>query len=305
MPKSKAVRAAEERLAKISADAGDRTRRDAVRRDQLIETTPRFDPLARPALTIPLTGSADGLRIAVLPDGQNGPGRPWEHWQWAGKYVAGKRPDVLVNLGDMWDFGSLSTHDNKGTLIKEGSRYQSDLDAGKRAQDAFDNEIEKAPGYDPLRVFLKGNHEDREDRYLNQNPELEGALPGIDEYLKGNGWSVLPYLQPVIIGGIAFCHYFPSGVRGQAISDPAKLLTTQHMSAIAGHLQGRQIAFGKRADGVDMTAIISGSFYQHDEHYLSPAANIHWRGMWMLHEVIDGSFDEMAISIKFLKRKFG
>jgi len=54
-----------------------------------------------------------------------------------------------------------------------------------------------------------------------------------------------------------------------------------------------------------LTSIISGSFYQHDEPYMSELANRHWRGMYMLHEVKDGSFDEMAVSINFLKRKFG
>jgi len=38
---------------------------------------------------------------------------------------------------------------------------------------------------------------------------------------------------------------------------------------------------------------------------MSELANRHWRGMYMLHEVKDGSFDEMAVSINFLKRKFG
>ena len=54
-----------------------------------------------------------------------------------------------------------------------------------------------------------------------------------------------------------------------------------------------------------MTAIISGSFYQHDYKYLSPFTNRHWRGTYFLHEVRDGQFDEMALSIGFLKRRYG
>jgi hypothetical protein len=77
------------------------------------------------------------------------------------------------------------------------------------------------------------------------------------------------------------------------------------MSAFAGHQQGRMIDYSRRADGATLTAIISGSFYQHDEPYMSPLSNKHWRGMWMLHEVKDGQFDEMPVSINFLKRKFG
>jgi hypothetical protein len=82
-------------------------------------------------------------------------------------------------------------------------------------------------------------------------------------------------------------------------------MTKLHMSAVAGHQQGRDIAFGRRADGAHMTSIISGSFYSHTFNYLSPFTNTHWRGMWMMHEVRDGQFDEMALSIAYLKRRFG
>jgi hypothetical protein len=109
----------------------------------------------------------------------------------------------------------------------------------------------------------------------------------------------------VAIGGVAFSHFFPSGVMGKPVNRADMLLRKMHMSCFAGHLQGRQIAFDKRADGKEMTAIISGSFYTHTEDYLSPLANNHWRGAWMLHEVRDGTFDEMALSIGFLERKFG
>jgi hypothetical protein len=73
---------------------------------------------------------------------------------------------------------------------------------------------------------------------------------------------------------------------------------------VAGHQQGRDIAYGKRADGKPITAIIAGSFYLHDEPYLNPITNSVWRGIYMLHEVNQGSFDEMAVSIGYLERKY-
>jgi hypothetical protein len=51
-----------------------------------------------------------------------------------------------------------------------------------------------------------------------------------------------------------------------------------------------------------MTAIIAGSAYIHDEDYLSVQTNQHWRGIYMLHEVKDGAFDEMAVSMDYLKK---
>lgn len=245
----------------------------------------------------------DGLKIAPIPDVQAMPGVPMEHLTWCGKYLADKQPDVIMCVGDFGDFPSLS-HFDRGTLQFEGRRYKKDLDAFHRAMELLMNPIQRG-NWKPRLEFTMGNHEDHIRRAVNEDPKLEGLMSTDDLRLADYGWRVHEFLQPVSIGGVAFCHYFPSGVMGRPITTAQALLTKLHMSAFAGHQQGRQIAYGKRADGADMTAIISGSFYQHSYEYLSPFTNRHWRGMYMLHEVRDGQFDEMAVSIDFLKRRFG
>ena len=77
------------------------------------------------------------------------------------------------------------------------------------------------------------------------------------------------------------------------------------MSCVAGHQQGRDIAYGQTAAGKRMTGIISGSYYQHDEDYLTPQTNEHWRGVWLLNDIKDGSFDELPISLNYLKERYG
>jgi hypothetical protein len=109
----------------------------------------------------------------------------------------------------------------------------------------------------------------------------------------------------VEIDGVAYSHYFPSGQMGRPCTSARAILTKHHQSAFAGHQQGRDIAYGKRADGKAITTIIAGSYYEHDEPYLNPFTNRHWRGVYMLHEVNDGEFDEMAVSLNYLKRKYG
>lgn len=111
----------------------------------------------------------------------------------------------------------------------------------------------------------------------------------------------------LIVDGYAHhnCHYFVSGVLGRACSSARTLLIKHHMSCIAGHQQGRDIAYGQKADGSSMTSIISGSFYQHDEDYMTPQNNICWKGIWVLHEVNNGSFDELPVSLSYLSRRFG
>lgn len=287
---------------KNSADA---KRRDKRYYEARKEANGTAAPFARPMVNLKVKGQAHGLRIAVIPDTQVRPGVPLEHLQWCGKYLAAKQPDVIVQIGDFCDMSSLSTHDDKGSLRLEGKRYQTDIDAVHYGMELLVNEINKVPGYKPSMILTLGNHEDRITRTINTDKKLEGLISLNDLCYQGYGWTVYPFLQPVTINGVAFCHYFPSGVMGRPITAAKGILTKLHMSAFAGHQQGRDIAYAQRADGQDMTAIISGSFYQHAEEYLNPFTNNHWRGLFLLHEVLNGSFDEMAVSISYLKRKFG
>lgn len=246
----------------------------------------------------------DGLRIAVIPDVQAMPGVPLDHLTWCGKYLADKQPDVIVCIGDFGDFPSLSQF-GRGKMEFEGRRYKKDLSAFHQAMELLLEPVNKAIGWAPSMLFTLGNHESHIDRAVNDDARLEGLMSLDDLRLPEYGWKVYPFLQPVAVGGVAFCHYFPSGIMGRPITTAAELLRKLHMSAFAGHQQGREIAFGRRADGGQMTAIISGSFYQHTYSYLSPFTNAHWRGMYFLHQVKDGQFDEMALSIDFFKRRYG
>jgi hypothetical protein len=72
-----------------------------------------------------------------------------------------------------------------------------------------------------------------------------------------------------------------------------------------GHVQDRSIAFSKKADGSRITGLFAGIFYQHDEEYLNPQTNGSWSGVWVFNEVTSGSFDEMPISLNYLRKKYG
>ena len=250
-----------------------------------------------------IKGPKHGLKIAVINDVQALPGASFTHLDAAGKYIAAKRPDVIVCIGDFGDFPSLGRFNSP--LEREGLRYKKDVAAFHEAMETLMNPIHKARGYRPWMEFTEGNHEGHIARYANEHPEMEGTVSSKDLRLESYGWRVHPFLQPVGIGGVAFCHYFPSGIMGKPIMSARALMSKLHMSAVAGHQQGRDIAFGRRADGAHMTTIISGSFYQHSYRYLSPFTNTHWRGMWFMHEVKDGQFDELALSVNYLLRRFG
>ena len=253
------------------------------------------------------------MRHLVIPDTQCKPGFPTEHLEWVGKYAAEKKPDVIVHLGDHWDMPSLSIYD-VGKKAFEGRTYQSDITAGNLAMTKLMkpivNEINRLKRnrkkvWNPRLVFLIGNHEQRIERAINSDRKLEGLIGYNDLNLKQYGWEVQDFLEVCVIDNIAYSHYFTSGVMGRAVSSPSLLLQKKHMSCIMGHVQDRAIAFSKRADDTRITGIFAGICYQHDEDYLTPQTNGSWSGIWMLNEVIDGSFDEMPVSLTYLRNRYG
>ena len=253
------------------------------------------------------------MRHLVIPDTQSKPGNSHEHMAWAGKYAAEKCPEVIVHLGDHWDMPSLSVYD-VGKKSFEGRTYKQDIAAGNAAMDAFmapvTAEIErrkrrKLKLWKPRLVFLLGNHEERIERAINSDRKLEDLIGYHDFNLKEHGWEVHPFLEVVVIDGIAYSHYFTSGVMGRPVSSPNLLLAKKHMSCVMGHVQDRAISYSRKADGTRVTGIFGGIYYQHDEAYLNPQTNGSWSGVWMLNEVVNGSFDEMPISINYLKGVYG
>jgi hypothetical protein len=250
------------------------------------------------------------MKILVLPDVQAKSGNDFSFLTSIGNYIIAKKPDVIVNIGDFADMESLSTYD-RGLKSFEGRSYQKDIWAAREAMDALLTPIfefnkrakqNKDKQYKPRMVLTLGNHENRINRAINEDRKLDGLISTDD--LPYQDWEVFPFLEVVVIEGIAFSHYFTSGAMGRPICTAQALLTKQHMSCVAGHQQGRQIAFGKRADGKGMTSLIIGSCYEHDEEYLGSQGNIHWRGLYLLHGCKDGEFDECAVPLSYIKEHY-
>jgi hypothetical protein len=216
-------------------------------------------------------------------------------------------------IGDWPDMQSLSSYDI-GKKAFEGRTYKDDIDVAVEGQRILFDPINKHNEqqrrnrqkiYDPDKHMFIGNHDDRVDRAINLDRKLEGLISLDDLQYKNFGWTVHPFLVPHVLDGVAYAHYFTSGVLGRPVTSAQALLTKKHMSCVMGHVQDRQIAYARRADGQSMTGIFAGTYYLHDEDYLNAQTNNHWRGIWMLHEVDDGSFDEMPVSINYLRRKYG
>ena len=252
------------------------------------------------------------MKHFIIPDVQVRPGDDFTFLRKIGQYITDKKPDVIVCLGDFADMPSLSSYD-VGKKSFEGRRYTNDIDAAVEAMNALmlpiSNEqirlqMNKKRRWNPRLVMTLGNHENRINRAVNNDPKLEGLLRMEDLGYERFGWEVHPFLDVVVIDDIAYSHYFPTGIAGRPATTANAQLSKKHMSCVAGHQQGLQIATAHRADGRRLTSIIAGSCYEHNEDYLGPQGNKHWRGCLMFHEVNDGQFDLMPVSLDFLNKRY-
>lgn len=235
-------------------------------------------------------------------DTQVKPGVPLDHLEALGKFIAERKPDTIVHAGDHWDMPSLSKYD-EGTLAMEGRRIEADIEAGNEAMEILDNAIDSIKGYNPERVFLMGNHEQRIERYINEFPKFKGFLSYED--LNLDNWTVVPFLNIINIDGINYSHYFANPFNGRAYggSVMAKLNKLKFSFAM-GHVQKFEFHKDFLNNGDVLTGLVNGSFYMHDEGYKGPQGNNHARGVTMLNGVRDGNYDIEEISLDYLLAKY-
>lgn len=251
----------------------------------------------------------------VIPDCQVKPGVDTKHLEWIGKYILEAfRGDNLavINLGDFWDMPSLSSYD-QGKRQMEGRRYLADVKAGNDAlrlitgpTDLFNARQRETDHHErqwkPEWHLLRGNHEDRIQRVIDLEPRLEGVVSF--DHLASPGWRVHPFLEIVDLDGVWYSHYFYQPMNGRPYSGTIdnRLKQVGH-SFVMGHQQ--TFLSGVRYVGDQMQrGVIAGACYLHEEEYRGPQANWHWRGILVLHQVENGSFDLMEVSLDYLCRRY-
>lgn len=251
----------------------------------------------------------------VIPDTQVKPGVDTAHLRWIGRYIVDRfadRPNVkIIHLGDHWDMPSLSSYDRKGGTKMEGRRYLHDIKAGNQAFGLLNKSLEdfnygrkRRSGKEwwPERHFLFGNHEHRIVRAAEADAQLDGLLT-LDT-LDTRGWKRHEFLKPVLIDGVAYAHYFYNPMTGKPFSGTIenRLKHVGH-SFTMGHqqtlLHGIRPVMGRLQHG-----IVAGACYLHDEDYKGPQGNAHWRGIVVKHEVRDGEYDPMFVSLNYLCHRY-
>lgn len=242
----------------------------------------------------------------VIPDVQAKPNVQHDHMEWVANYAIEKRPDVIVQIGDWADMPSLSLYD-KGKRCYEGRRYVKDIEAANYSLERFERPIEEYnranPGtpYNPRKVKTRGNHDYRIIRACELDASLDGKLSINDLDFERRGWECHDFLKIVKIDGIQYSHFFISGSMGRPVSSAAALLKARGGSATMGHVQRMDVAYHPQTQQI---GLMCGTCYLHDEDYLGPQGNNAPRQIIMKHEVEDGRYDLMAVSLRFLEKRY-
>lgn len=243
--------------------------------------------------------------IFVIPDTQCKQGVDLGYMHWIGNYIALKKPDIIVHLGDHYDMAALSSYD-KGKLSAEGKRVKEDMDAGDEGIRILESYIRKVPNYNPRRVVTLGNHEDRIDRFVQENPAFEGYI-GTDKLAFADfGWEVYPFLTPVNICGINFVHYIQNPMNGKPMGGSAlSRLKNIGTSYVMGHVQTYDFCQRPlQLTGQMQLGLIVGACYEHDEGYKGVQGNHHFRGCVMLYDCADGYAMHKPIQLSYLKEVY-
>lgn len=243
--------------------------------------------------------------IFVIGDTQCKQGVNLEYMHWIGSYIARKKPDIIVHIGDHYDMASLSSYD-KGQLSAEGRRVKDDLEAGDEGLRIIEEHIQSVPNYSPRKVITLGNHEERIDRFVSNNPEFKDFI-GTDKLaFVDYDWEVQPFLKPVDICGINFVHYLANPMTGKPFGGSAlSRLKNVGESYVMGHQQVFDYAERPlQLSGRKQLGIIVGAAYEHDEGYKGYQGNHHFRGCVMLYECSDGYALHKNITLSHMKELY-
>lgn len=251
----------------------------------------------------------------VIPDSQARPDISLDYMSWIGEYIVRKRPTTMVHLGDFADLPSLSSYD-KGKKSAEGKRLQRDIESVHEALRLLFEPLKALQAsqiangeevYNPRKIITLGNHEDRLTRHVNANPELAGFLTLESLGFEAAGFEVVPFLTPIVVDGISYCHFFPNVMNGKPLGGNAlTLLKTLGVSHTCGHKQTLDVATRfLQTTGQQQWSITCGAGYPQDEDYKGVMGNHHFRGIIMKHNVRNGSYDPMFVSLDWLKSEYG
>jgi hypothetical protein len=253
-----------------------------------------------------------GHTILVVPDSHAKPGVPNHRYEWLGRMVTEIQPDYVVDIGDWFDMHSLNGYDKPGSKSFQGASYWKDIAAGLDARLRFQQELDvynrgRKKKCKPELVFCVGNHENRINRFIEEEPRFEGVISTDDLKSKELGWEEIDFLKTKEIGGCYFSHYFTSGVMSRPISgmhQAASLVTKRFGTCIQGHTHTFDHSVRTDTSGRHLHGVVVGCYFEHNEGWAGPANAMWNRGVAVLRNVKNGSLDLEWWGLERIKARY-
>jgi len=252
--------------------------------------------------------------ILIIGDTHDKPGVDKDRFRWAANLALERQPDTIVHLGDWSTFDSVSDYEG-GSIHAEGRRYVDDINSHIESLDAFHKPIDeynrkhslwKKKKYKPRLIYCVGNHDMRIEKFVINNPKMKGVMSLDDMQMSRYGWETYPITRPADAHGIAFGHFFTSGIMGKAIGGlhhGSSLIMKGIRSCVVGHSHLRD--FHERTDvfGSQVFGLVAGCYYSHGDHYTTEGKRM-WRGLVYL-TVNKGEANPEFIGIDDVEEMYG
>jgi predicted phosphodiesterase len=256
------------------------------------------------------------MEALVIADPHCTPGHNNDRLEYAAKFALKRKPEYIICLGDFAEMGSLSRYD-VGKLSGEGKRYADDLAAAHDGLERFNKPIEdynrkaiadKKKQYKPRMIMCMGNHENRINLAVQDKPNLYGHMSTGDLKYEEYGWEVYGLTEPAIVEGIAFSHYFTSGVMGKPIGglNHARSLVIKTLtSCVVGHSHLLDFHRLTSVVGEERLGLVAGCYFDYDMDW-STENNRYWRGLVYLHDMENGYAECEFLNLEtYLRGKYG
>ena len=240
----------------------------------------------------------------VIGDPHCTPSASNERFTWAGRMAKDLKVDKVICMGDFASMDSMSSYDKKKKSF-EGRRYKKDIEHAHDALQKFNDGLGK---YEPEMHMMLGNHEDRIDRMVEDNPELEGHMTIDDLKYPEYGWHTYDYRYPAVIDGVYYSHNFPSGVMGTAISGEnmaRSLVNKNKVSSTVGHSHLLDYAIAAQPSGKKIMGLSAGCYLTHKEKYAYNTQRLWWSGLIVKRNVKGGEYDIETVHVSEVKKRYG
>jgi hypothetical protein len=222
--------------------------------------------------------------------------------EFAAEELATEPDGYVVQIGDWADCVAFNTHGTK--LEMEGTRWVEDIEVTRDSLDKFMRPFYRRKRKMPKRVLIMGNHEKRADRYVTENPHLEGIVGSHQLGFEDFGFKVQPFNRPLDIGGFKFVHHMmgqsPRPIR---VNSPSNGFIKRGSSYVTGHTHiaghWRHNFEDRTVHGIDLGCAIHKNM-GHQENWSCQSAHKYDRGVWVFDNVENGDADIRYVRLETL-----